>query len=792
MEPISALARRLALGGTLLALAVGAMPTAASALDRPDEGSVLSPTVTELAEPAVRSLPAAEQAAVLGVAAEGPGSLVREGNRVMLNVRFEHGALAGLEDLEAIGAQPISVDAALQTATVAAAPGILKRFEGVPGVASVTTSRAPLLFGSGSAAAAGGSVCEGGSVISEGLTQLHVDQARSAFGLRGAGITVGVLSDSFDRATEAADASGPVATDATEDVVAGDLPGAAGPCSGQRTEVAVLEDAGAGTDEGRAMLQIVHDLAPEASLAFATAFSGEESFAQNIERLAAPVAVGGGGAQVIVDDVAYFEEPFFQDGPVAAAVDKVSGEGVTYLSAAGNDNIIEGEDEIASWEAPAYRESGGCPTAVQELSGFNGTHCMDFDPGPGTDRTFGIAVAPGATLTADLQWAEPWNGVTTDLDAFLLNSKGEVPTGSAEENVGKTGTQRPVEIVQWENKTSSTQTVRLVINRYSGAANPRLKLALLGSGSGVTSTEYPSSAGGDVVGPTIFGHAGAVGAIAVAAVPYFDSSEPETYSSRGPVTHYFGPVAGTAPASPLPSPETIAKPDLAATDCGATTFFAHRYDGVTWRFCGTSAAAPHAAAVAALMREAAPEASTGQIRAALSETASPVGNFPADAVGSGLVDAYAALASLTEPVARQDVPSVPAPAPQPEVPAPLPAPVPVPAPPTTAPIAAAPPDTFFKRHPPEVVRTRNRTAKLTFRLGSDEPMASFLCKVDNHPFQRCAERFSHRFVRGRHTVRARARNAAGAPDPTPAIFRFRVMPIRVRPGLYRTADEPRW
>ena len=101
---------------------------------------------------------------------------------------------------------------------------------------------------------------------------------------------MGILSDSFDVATEAADGSGPVATHAKADVISGDLTGPSGTCIGQQAAVKVLAEgpAGVGEDEGRAMLQIVHDVAPHASLAFATAFDSEESFAHNIEALARP------------------------------------------------------------------------------------------------------------------------------------------------------------------------------------------------------------------------------------------------------------------------------------------------------------------------------------------------------------------------------------------------------------------------------------------------------------------------------------------------------------------------
>ena len=84
--------------------------------------------------------------------------------------------------------------------------------------------------------------------------------------------------------------------------------------------------------------------------------------------------------------------------------------------------------------------------------------------------------------------------------------------------------------------------VQLAINRCSGTCNPsqlpatpRLKFALLENGeAAVTETEYPTSAGGDTVGPTIFGHSGAEGAISVGAVRFNDSTAPEEYSSRGP------------------------------------------------------------------------------------------------------------------------------------------------------------------------------------------------------------------------------------------------------------------
>jgi hypothetical protein len=779
-------------------------------MSSPVDDPNLSARLDELTAPALRSTPPAEQAVRLSLAASGPGSLLRDGNRVLVEVRFESGAALAVEALRAAGAEIVHVGRRYRTVTVAARTADLPHIGAVAGVAAVTETLAPLVRGAD---------C-GGAVRSEGDAQLNAASARSGFAVDGSGVAVGILSDSFDRDPTAA-------THAATDVASGDLPGPGSPC-GSTAPVRVLDDSeSGGSDEGRAMAQIVHDLAPGASIDFATAFTGENGFAANIRALAAD------GAKVIADDVVYFQEPFFQDGPVAVAVSEVVAAGVSYFSAAGNDNLIDaGGLDIASWEAPAFRDSGNCPPALVALSeeveaaeegegvptpqGLRPTHCMDFNPSAAQDDSFGITVETGQELAVDLQWAEPWNGVGTDLDAFLLDDEGKLvkvegaPVGAVEDNVG--GSQRPFEFLSWEN-AGAAQEVQLVINRFSGAS-PRLKFALLENGRGVSETEYPQSAMGDVVGPTVFGHSGSAAAIAAGAVRYDDASKPERFSSRGPVKHYFGPVTGPAPAAAT-GEQVIAKPDLAATDGGANTFFGVLQAGA-WRFYGTSAAAPHAAAVAALVREANPGASAAQVRAALGASAHPVGAFGPTAVGAGLVDAFGAVAALAPPPAvritkappplsRDRRPTIEFSANRPvafscEVDGgpvqPCASPFGIPAAladgrhgvavtgvdvagrsgtsVATFAIDTKRPRTRIAKHPPKLIRTRHRGVRAGFRFASNEAGATFVCKVDRGLLRFCGRRISRRFAGGRHVVRVRARDRAGNVDRTPAVFHFRV------------------
>jgi PKD repeat protein len=546
-----------------------------------------------------------------------------------------------VQALRGAGAKIITVSARYGMITVAAAPADLGRIAAISGVRSVQPELQPLiaapapavtpLNSSADPVSTDALACPWGSVRSEGDTQLHADQARSVFGIDGAGVKVGIISDSFDTSASAA-------THASDDVANGDLPGGGNPC-GYTSPVQRLLDSPGGTDEGRAMAQVVHDLAPGAPLAFETGAPSSTDFLGAVSDLRAA------GARVIADDATYLDEPFFQDGPEAVAVNNAAAAGIPYFSSAANNNVFDDSGEnVSSWEAPSYRPTR-CP-AAPDFTGAGYLDCMNFDPSGSTpSNSESITLAPNGTFGLDLQWNEPWFGVNTDLDVALLDSHNNVLALSDTRNPGTDGTQEPFEFFGYTNTTRADQTVKLVIARWPSDApgTPRVKYVLIDA-SGISTVQFPTSSGGDIVGPTIFGHNGAARAMSIAAVPFNNSSKVETFSSRGPVTHYFGPVTGTTPAAPLGSPATLAKPDAAATDGAATSFFAQQIGGV-WRFFGTSEAAPHAAAIAALLLQAYPHATVSQIDNDLTSSAVQVGTFAPSAEGHGLLSAFAAVNS---------------------------------------------------------------------------------------------------------------------------------------------------
>ncbi len=177
----------------------------------------------------------------------------------------------------------------------------------------------------------------------------------------------------------------------------------------------------------------------------------------------------------------------------------------------------------------------------------------------------------------------------------------------------------------------------------AGTGTPRLKFVSNDNGANrIQSTQAVTAP--DVQGPTIYGHNGTSSAQTVGAVPFNNSAAMEPFSSRGPVTHLFGPVQPTGAAPALGAPQVLSKPDVSATDRGINTFF-----GSGNRFSGTSAAAPHAAAVGALQLAANPALTNAQVMAAQRATARPVGASGPFDMGAGLIDARAAIGSQPTP-----------------------------------------------------------------------------------------------------------------------------------------------
>ena len=370
--------------------------------------------------------------------------------RVVVEVRFDRPLSGDADAVRRAGATVIGVHRDYRRITAAVDAAHLRALGDVKGVASVTEELTPLVSGIGDGPVGRAAPCTG-DATSEGDVQLRANLARSSFRVDGTGTKVGVLSDSYDRNT--ADTRS-----AAQDVASGDVPGPGNPC-GHTTPVQKLDDTDAGGhDEGRGMAQIVHDLAPGANLAFATAFNGMLDFADNIR------ALKTAGSKVIVDDVSYFDEPYFQDGPVSVAVNQVTNQGVTYFSSAANNNIISAGNDVTSFEAPAFRP-GPAPRS-------RAAACMDFNSGGPVDSSYAITIPGGHSLRIALQWAQPWDGVTTDFDMFLV-AGGSVVAPSVNDNLT---TQEPFEFLGVTNNGGSAATVQLFIQRFTGdggdTANP--------------------------------------------------------------------------------------------------------------------------------------------------------------------------------------------------------------------------------------------------------------------------------------------------------------------------------
>ncbi len=445
-----------------------------------------------------------------------------------------------------------------------------------------------------------------GSVANQAEQNFGLTTALTQFpGVTGSGITYGVLSDSVNRFGGGLNAS----------IATGDLP----PLS----RINVIQDepvGGNNSDEGRAMLELMYDLAPGANLAFNTAFNGQIGFADGIRALSAA------GSQVIVDDVGYRDEPFYQPGPIEQAITQVvRQQNRMFFSAAGN-------SADKGFETP-FR-----PTQAT-VAGITGTF-LDFDPGAGVVTSLPITVTAAGQFT--MQFDQAWytaNGVTSDVDVLVLDANGNIVAQGNQNNVA---TQTPQEVITIG--ATGNYTVAIVVR--SGSAPGRVQMV-----SWTADIDFSKQFGstGGITYPTSYGHSASPDAIGVGAVFAYDAAplgtqnplQNETFSSTGPAYRAFD-----ASGNRLPAVQTLQRPQLSGIDGTDTTFFGQviPQDGNQFpNFFGTSAAAPNLASLAVLMRQISPNVTQDAVLQAFIASAKPLNGSAAGTWnaqgGFGLPDA---------------------------------------------------------------------------------------------------------------------------------------------------------
>jgi 20S proteasome alpha/beta subunit len=440
------------------------------------------------------------------------------------------------------------------------------------------------------------------AISASGATAAQVLQALNESGLsvNGFGIKVGVISDSFNNKGGAG-----------ADEASGALPSAA--------NIQVLEDySGGGTDEGRAMMQIVHEIAPGASLAFYTADFSEQDFANGILALAAA------GCKVICDDVSYFDEPFFQNGVIAQAIQRVEAEGVTYITSAGN-------EASNGYQAAWSPISGSFVLAGQTISL---TDAQNFGGTPFQAITVN-SEGTGIQIPLLLEWDQAYGTVsasTADLELLVYNSSGQL-LGTVTNAVDGEPT-NPWVGVRLPATGTSTATYYIAIENLHPSTNPRLiKEITFGDGLPVTISGANS---GTVVGHAMTPGVITAGAVNVASTPAFGVSpaRSETFSSSGAGAELLFANDGTR----LASPQALNPVVVSGLDNIATTV-----PGGLSDFFGTSAASASLAGVAALIMAANPNLTPAQVEQIIQQTALPMANSSVS--GAGLVNVDAAVAA---------------------------------------------------------------------------------------------------------------------------------------------------
>ncbi len=468
----------------------------------------------------------------------------------------------------------------------------------------------------------GPAVPDTGGIIAHGANFVQ------AMGYIGTGVKVGVMSDGTDSLSTLQQQ--------------GYLPNNITVVPGQ---------AGTG-DEGTALMNVIYDMAPGVQMFYATAHSSAAAMAANINTLVNVYHV-----DILVDDVNWSSEGMFQDTAIAQAITNAANAGVLCFTAAANNNNYDsftGGTWLGDY-APATGNSiniSGSIYTLHDFGGGNAQNPVSGQPGNGSAGFWFI-----------LQWSDPWGCPTDNYDLFLI-SAGNIVGASTNQQTGCFGLppeqyinpgQLGVSVAIAKSPTAAVRALQLNTGRaelglYSDGA-------VVGHSGSASEVSVAAAEVGYTVNPPVANG----GAIFTGG-----SANPiDILSSDGPRLIFFdvnGNLLNPGAANPYTigggGATTLNKVDITAAD-GVNTAVP-LYDP----FGGTSAAAPHAAAIGALIKSADPYITNANVVAAMKSTALVVttnfiqtgGVFPRTQ-GAGIAMANRAVAAVMPQVTFASTPS---------------------------------------------------------------------------------------------------------------------------------------
>jgi hypothetical protein len=518
--------------------------------------------------------------------------------RVQADIHYDCTAQSPASSLVAAG---VSITSSVRIASFCViegwvAPQSLSRIAVITGVKAVTLPSyavQPRLKGSGSAPAASSA----GAIDLNGVKIMHADQFVTQTTANGAGAKVGVQSGGISNIKIIRSR--------------GELPAV------QVVQPADGSSSPAG-DEGTALLEEIHAVAPGAALTYC----GPSTYVEYTSCLSQMIAAG---ATILVDDIIFPQQDLLSaDSSEVQAIEQLltQNPAVALFTAAGNYNGSYWEGSYS----PVSLSSLGLPPLTCATAA--GTQTDNYVAQFNGDPSELLTLQQSVNVPVDFAWGDPPNQNASKFDLYWVastnNAQACIAAGDAMDNLVS------------QNVTFGAPTYTLYIATPDAtAAGKFLKLWI--GGDGLTSLSRTTH--GSLITPQAF----AKGAVTVGAVNGSDAvgAAIESFSSLGPATLIF------PEQTQIQAPVLVA-PDGINVDATGTYFAGSLFpDG---NFYGTSAAAPNAAAVAALIRSAFPALNASQLVAALTTGATQLGSVAPDGTfGYGRIDALGALSTLPAP-----------------------------------------------------------------------------------------------------------------------------------------------